>query len=197
MKLTFLDSLLIALLISFNTLGFAAEGPSKWEIWTGSLAAAGINKIGNNYGVTSISVLSPYTFVGSTPSIGYIVGSGLEIQLSPDFLSVSSNGTTITNFGFLAGVNYSWMSDFENSWFVEAEIGFSSAVGVATSMTWLTAFGKRMSLTQHVTYAPEITFAMDLKPITVTTLGIVPLQFSLLLSWIQAALGSRWIKVHF
>ncbi len=203
MKKTLITSVILASATIFSSVAFAAD--SQWEIWSGSLANVVFNGSGatatttTNSSTTNINLFTPYQGgVGFGPALGYILGSNIEIKVTPGYYSTGNTavgGSAQTGYQFLAGVNYSFMSNMEDSVWAEVQAGVVSMTPAAASgvtatsnsnFTWMVAAGKRFSIMSHVTWNPEISYssmsqAATVAPGAATQLTITPAQFTLFL----------------
>lgn len=161
---------------AFSAVSFAAESPS-WEIWTGSLGSfSWSNELygSRNQPFTNIQLLNLTDIPGASVGVGYIIGTtGLEVKLNPFFSSKytasggASGGTTNTGWGATLGLNYSFMSEHDNSFYVEAWVGLGGvsssttpdpgySTGATSKFMWGVSVGKRFNLVSHVNWVPMI-----------------------------------------
>lgn len=174
-------------LVSLTTLGLSSMSQAaekKWEIWTGGLANLAFN-FNNGSTTTGISVFGTQNFTYS-PNVGYFVAPGLEVVFSPGFSYISTNSAI--NFAPLLGVNFSFTPDVEDAPFLQLQAGvnlFSSNQSTTTTTNtyfqWAAELGKRFKLADGITYAPAVAFQMTTSNPTMSSLSIIPLQFSFLL----------------
>jgi len=170
-----------------------ASSTASWEVWTGSL----LDYTWYNPGVPGASTDSFFDIAGNPtslkPSVGYIIGdSGLEIKVSPSYILTSiggTNGVTAGNFLLLGGLNYSFSfqgQNFQNSWFIEFLAGANRASNgqtAATTFAWSAGLGRRIQLTDSITWNPEfevLGISSDVSGYsTAMFYSIIPVQFGL------------------
>lgn len=108
------------------------------------------------------------TTFGLSAGYNYQFMPGLQVGLlNGGFNYASTNGTSVTQWDFLAGITLNWpMTDkLDNAFFVDAGAGLvhvnATVAGVSASANKFQfgfEAGKRFTLTEHVNYRPSVSY---------------------------------------
>ena len=161
-------------LAMMSSVAMAAD--AQWEIFTGGMAS--IDWITAGTTTTNINVWGA-TAQRFAPSVGYNLGGGWELLVTPSFLS-SAAATTTTTWAIQAGVAYNFMGAWDDSMFVGAQAGIAgtSAATSSSNFVWNVMAGKRFKIVDHVTYAPALAFTSASTTPASTTFSIIPFQLT-------------------
>jgi hypothetical protein len=174
-----------ALLLFIGVFSFIANADTTATSTGPHLEITGATSFANGGGAIINGTFQGQTLIQASGQVSYLVGGGFELFLQPSFVLSNLANATTASFGFLAGpmFNFPNMEDIRNDFFVQGGVGLGTGGG-NTTFEYGFELGKRISLTDSISWAPQVSLIGVTNQAGTGTgvlqYGITPLSFSLM-----------------
>lgn len=142
---------------------------------------------GTSFGVDILdsSASSAVTLITGTVGAAYISPIGLEFGGDFALTSASSDGSSISEYSILATTGFNFgAASLDDSFFVRLGLGLygaSSGGNSDSAFTVRPVIGKRVQITQGVSWSPEFAFQLITTDPSISRIRILPLSFTFIL----------------
>jgi hypothetical protein len=158
---------------------------NDWEFWSGPLMDLSLSSSDTYFRFLTQQNQS------IKPSLGYIFQDKYQIKISPSYYYNNKSSRSSSELNLMGGINYSFFGSFDDSYFLEAQLGISKSK-VATSanttknshLAFLFSTGKRFKMTSQILYAPAMTFYYkdrNSNGSATSIFSFIPVQFTFVL----------------